>query len=105
MINRFFKSIFTIKRMVWYEEFAEQEEGISFYGNIQNLSETLAQGLGMSLTNSFRIFVDINTLVYEQDELVDENNNKYVVKGIKLRDNGLNKHKELFVERQENFNQ
>ena len=102
MINKKFKTYFTNSRMVWYEEEAELDTTVGFYGHIQQISPEVATSLGISYTKGFQIWCPVNTDVIEGDELKNENDT-YNVKGIKTLNLGLNKHKKVFVEKVQQY--
>lgn len=102
MINRFFTTLFTNKRMVWYEEAGEEQTSITFYGHIQQASPDLAQSLGMTYTKTFIIWCPLATNVSVGDNLVN-GSYTYSVKSIIERSVGTNTHLELVVEKDESY--
>lgn len=103
-ISKFYNERFTVEGMIWYEETAELGEKVAFYGQRQMLQAELAQGYGLSLTGSYQIWCAIDTDVEVQDKITGADEMEYIIKAIRIRNNGINKHKELFVERIESFN-
>jgi len=99
MIDKFYSTLFTNSRMVWYEEFAEREDMVGFYGHIQQTSASLTQSLGLTFTKTFTIWCPLDTDVIEDDEIIN-NNVSYIVKFVKDLLVGNNNHKQLIVEKQ-----
>jgi len=102
MIEKNFTTTFSNSRMVWYEESAEMDDSLGFNGHIQQVSAEVAQSLGISFTKAFQIWCPIGTDVVEGDELVG-GGYTYNVKAVKTLNLGRNPHKQVFVERQENY--
>lgn len=102
MINQKFNTIFTNSRMLWYEDEAELQSAVGFYGHIQQLGAEAATSLGIAWTKAYKVWCPIGTDIQEGDE-IGEGGNTYNVKGVKSLDLGNNKHKELYVEKIESY--
>lgn len=102
MLKDKFKTYYRNKRMVWYDEFAEQDDELGFYGYQQQMVADVAQSLGLSYTQAFTIWCAVDDDVLEGDEIENEDTlETFYVKAIKhLLDSKNNSHKQLFVEKQ-----
>ena len=106
MINKRFTTKFTNSRMVWSGEYSEIDEANEFYGHIQQMTAELTESLGLTFTKAYTIWCPLNTDVAVGDRLVSGDNeyeDEYNVKAIKDLLVGSNKHKQLFVEREESY--
>lgn len=88
--------------MVWYEESAELNESLDFYGHIQQASAQLTQSLGLTFTKAYVIWCPLDTDVVAGD-IIEADGISYNVKAIKDLLVGINKHKQLFVEKQQQY--
>lgn len=102
MINKRFTTKFTNSRMVWSGEYSEIDEANEFYGHIQQMTAELTQSLGLTFTKAYTIWCSLDTDVAVGDEL-ESGGYKYTVRAIKDLLVGNNKHKQLFVEREESY--
>lgn len=102
MLANKFTTIFSNKRMIWYEENSELEDYMSFKGHIQQTNPELSESLGLSFTKSFTVWCPLSTDVIVGDEL-SSGDNEYLVRAIKDFKIGNNQHKQLFIERTEDF--
>lgn len=102
MINTRYTTKFTNGRMVWDGEYSEIDEANWFYGHIQQTTAELTQSLALTFTKAYTIWCKLNTDVEVGDEL-ESGSNKYIVRAIKDLLVGKNKHKQLFVEKQEKY--
>lgn len=103
MIDRFFTTTFTVKRMVWYEESGELQDAISFSGHIQQATMELVQSLGLSLTNAFTLWCS-PTVDLQIGDQVASGGKYYSVKALNTRDYaGVNKHIEAIIELTKEF--
>jgi hypothetical protein len=88
--------------MVWTGEVAELASNLNFFGHIQQANAELTQSLGLTFTKAFSVWCPLSTDVLEGDEIVGDGGT-FVVKAIKNLSIGLNKHKQLFVEKKETY--
>lgn len=102
MINKRFTTKFANNRMVWDGEYSEIDEANEFYGHIQQMSAELSQSLALTFTKAYTIWCPLNTDV-EQGDVITNSGNSYNVKAIKDLLVGSNKHKQLFVEKEESY--
>lgn len=102
MISRNFTTEFSNSRMVWYGESAEMDDSLGFKGHLQQVSGEVAESLGISYTKAFQIWCPINTDVVEGDELTS-GSDTYNVKAIKTLNLGRNPHKQVFVEKVQDY--
>jgi len=102
MISKFYTKEFSNSRMVWYNETAQRDDTITFKGHLQQITADRAEHLGLNFSKSYVIWCPLDTDVKEGD-LLSNNGDNYKVKAIKDLDVGLNRHKEVYVEKEENY--
>lgn len=64
---------------------------------IQPLDDVATQGVGMAFGEGFRLFADLAANITDGDELVDQDNNVYFVRGIKAFNYGSFPHLEALL--------
>lgn len=106
MIERFFKSTFTVYRQEWIVETvgddeidksAEVEQD-TFKGQLQQANAQIALSLGLTTTKTYTIWCPLDTDVKDGDMLVS-GTQKFTVRGKQWNQNGRNNHLELIVEK------
>jgi hypothetical protein len=103
MIDRYFTTLFTVKRMLWTGESGELQDAVSFYGHIQQASMDLAKSLGLAMTKTFTLWCSPVTNLLMGDELLS-NGKYYTVRALMVRDYaGVNKHIEAVIEQTQSF--
>lgn len=98
MIEWFYTRTFSNKRLVWYGNEGSYDENLSFKGHLQQLTAEEGQTLGMTWTNSFKIWCPLNTDV-EEGDILTEGGTDYKIRAIKRLEVGNNKHLELYAEK------
>lgn len=100
MITNRYTTQFANSRMVWSGEYSEIDDANVFYGHIQQVNAELSQSLALTFTKAYSIWCPLNTDVQAGDNLTS-GGETYTVKAIKELAVGNNKHKQLFVEKQD----
>jgi hypothetical protein len=105
MIDSFYTIEFTNYRQSDYVNgLSSRSEVGSFKGHLQQPSAELVENLGLSFTNSFILWCDIDTDIERGDDLEDEDNNTYSIRSINKRNyRGSNQHLEIFIEKNEDY--
>lgn len=100
MINRFFNTTFTIKRMVWSGESSSEVDQTSCSGHIQQARMDMIRNTAMSFTRSFTIWLPIGTNIQIGDT-IDDGNYTYSIKEINQRNYGREQHLQVLAEKNE----
>jgi hypothetical protein len=103
-IQRFFKTAFTIYRMVWDTSDTSELQSVgTFKGHRQQASAELIQTIGIAYGKGYKIWCPLDADIKLEDILSDTEDS-YSVRAINERDySGGNKHLELIVETNENY--
>jgi hypothetical protein len=88
--------------MNWSGESSAEVSASSFYGHIQQTNASITKSLGDAISVSHVIFCAIGTDVKVGDRLNDYSK-YYAVKAITDYQTGDNAHREVFVEREEDY--
>lgn len=102
MINDFYTTLFTVKRLEWTEDEDYNQYSViasvgSFSGHIQQASPELTQSLGLSFSKTFTIWCAVDEDV-EEGDVLDSAEGEYLVKAVQKNNLGANAHLELVVE-------
>jgi hypothetical protein len=103
MIKNYFKTLFSVYRMVWTGNKSAMQLVGTFYGHLQQ-SQTLTEGLSRgSMTKPFRVWCPVDTDIQEGDNVL-EGTSYYNVRGVNQRDfAGRNKHLEVALQKIEDY--
>ena len=106
MIQDFFNTTFTVKRMVWAvdgsgNDYSSESSVGTFLGYAQQSGPELAQYVGLAFTKTFTVYCGTDADVTEGDALI-ANNYRYHVKAAQSFTQGMNAHLELICEREIN---
>ncbi len=105
MISRFYKTTFTIYRMVWTGDSSSTlaNQG-TFSGHIQQAQPQLLEHYGGNLSDIFTVWCDEGTDIEEGDRITT-NGNGYRVKAINTRNyiSSSNSHLELVVTKEQDY--
>lgn len=99
MIERFYTTSFTVKRMVWAGGKSSLSEVATFDGHIQQgTDERFQEYKGLTFTKAFTIWAPTSVNVVEGD-IVNDGTNDYSVRLFQNREIGANSHNEIIVEK------
>lgn len=102
MISKYYNTEFVNSRMVWTGESSAIDDNNIFMGHLQQSSLEVSENMGLSFSKAFTIWCDLKTDVKEGDQLAD-GFHTYKVRGIKDLSVGRNKHKQVYVEKEEEY--
>lgn len=102
MISLKFTTEFINSRVSWYNEEGEYEALNSFFGDIQQSASEVANDLNIAYTKAYTIWCGVDVNVDDGDTL-ESGTDVYTVRAVKRLNFGKNKHKQLFVEKQQNY--
>jgi len=100
-IERFFTTLFTVRRQSWSGVLSSMSQVATFYGHLQPLQAELAETLGLTFTQAFTVWCPVDTNVQEGDE-IEAGGVVYGVKAKQTHDyapNAQNRHIELIAEK------
>lgn len=100
MIDRFFTTTFTVKRMSWSNESSAEISKTSISGCIQQATAELAEGYRLDFTKAYSVWCTASADVEVGDTLAN-GSDTYSVKAIIDYLQGSNTHKELICEKDE----
>lgn len=105
MISNNYDKTITVNRMVEYTDTSgfdkiRLENNGTIQGHLQMLSNDLTGELGLAFGKSFIVFCDLDADVRESDQLIIDSISYKVSKVWDLYD-GINKHKELIIVKEE----
>lgn len=96
-IQRFFQTLFTIKRMVWTDESSELSTVGSFYGHIQQTPADELPTLDSAYGKSHQVWCPVDTDVKTGD-VIETGGISYSIRAINTRNYGTNQHLQLTIQ-------
>jgi len=98
-IERFFTTTFNVTRQLWSGDSSSEIVKSSFAGQLQQLDQEKVEQLDIDFSTAFAVWCDDSVNVQEGD-ILDDGTFTYSVEAVMRNDhNGVNKHKELLVQR------
>lgn len=102
MIERFYTTNFSVRRMVWSGDSSSEQSIESFMGHIQQAAAELSESMGLSFSKAFTIWCPVDTDIEDGDAVTD-GEWLYTVKAVRENKVGINQHLEVVVERREEY--